>query len=102
MMYRLFLLGFACCTLMGCQGFGQGPQINSGSYDWTDQVRDFAWFPAARLGRRHPRRWRQFRRYAVARRESFWDYGNCKAQLNALRAFPCPGSTKLDYRRQLK
>jgi hypothetical protein len=30
---------------LGCQGFGQGPQINSGSYDWTDQVRDARGFP---------------------------------------------------------
>jgi hypothetical protein len=31
---------------MGCQGgFGQGIQINSGSYDWTDQVRDARGFP---------------------------------------------------------
>jgi hypothetical protein len=45
MVYRLFLLGFTCCTLTGCQGFGQGMQINSGSYDWTDQVRDARGFP---------------------------------------------------------
>ncbi|HEY3917379.1 MAG TPA: hypothetical protein VGL83_06285 [Stellaceae bacterium] len=45
MMFRLFLLAFTCGALMGCQGFGQGPQINSGSYDWTDQVRDARGFP---------------------------------------------------------
>jgi hypothetical protein len=46
MMYRLILLGLTCCTLAACQGgFGHGPQINSGSYDWTDQVRDARGFP---------------------------------------------------------
>jgi hypothetical protein len=46
MMYRLILLALTCCTLFGCQdGFGQGIQINSGSYDWTDQVRDARGFP---------------------------------------------------------
>ena len=50
MMCRLFLLGLTCCTLLGCQGFGQGPQINSGSYDWTDQVRDARGFPQGGWG----------------------------------------------------
>jgi hypothetical protein len=45
MMYRLLLLGLACCALMGCQGFGHGTQLNSGSYDWTDQVRDAHGYP---------------------------------------------------------
>lgn len=45
MMSRLLLVGLACCTLLGCEGFGQGPVINSGSYDWTDQVRDARGFP---------------------------------------------------------
>ena len=47
MITRLFLLGLlTCCVLAGCTGeFGHGPQINSGSYDWTDQVRDARGFP---------------------------------------------------------
>ena len=49
MMIRLVLLGLTCSTLLACQnsgqGFGQGTQINSGSYDWTDQVRDARGFP---------------------------------------------------------
>jgi hypothetical protein len=46
MITRLFLLGLAGCTLLGCGGqFGQGVQINSASYDWTDQVRDARGFP---------------------------------------------------------
>ena len=45
MMTRLFLLGLTCCTLLGCDGFGQGMQLNTGSYDWTDQVRDARGFP---------------------------------------------------------
>ena len=45
MMIRLVLLGLTCCTLFGCGDFGQGTPINSGSYDWTDQVRDARGFP---------------------------------------------------------
>ena len=44
MMIRLVLLGLTCSTLLACQnggqGFGQGTQINSGSYDWTISGRD--------------------------------------------------------------
>jgi hypothetical protein len=46
MITRLFLLGLACCALSACSGeFGHGVQINSGSYDWADQVRDARGFP---------------------------------------------------------
>ena len=46
MITRIFLLGLTCCALSACSGgFGQGVQINSGSYDWTDQVRDARGFP---------------------------------------------------------
>lgn len=45
MMRFLFLVAYAG-LLAGCQqSFGQGPVINSGSYDWTDQVRDAHGFP---------------------------------------------------------
>ncbi|HEX3971908.1 MAG TPA: hypothetical protein VHX19_11325 [Stellaceae bacterium] len=54
MMIRLVLLGLTCCSLLGCvdggQGFGHGIQINSGSYDWTDQVRDARGFPQGGWG----------------------------------------------------
>ncbi len=45
MIARLLLLGLTCCALVGCDDFGQGVQLNSGSYDWTDQVRDARGFP---------------------------------------------------------
>ena len=45
MMMRLLLLGLTCCTLLGCGGFGHGTQLNTGSYDWADQVRDARGFP---------------------------------------------------------
>lgn len=45
MVERLLLLVLSSWMLTGCQGFGQGPQINSSSYDWTDQVRDARGFP---------------------------------------------------------
>lgn len=46
MMLRVaFLLGYAL-LLAGCQDSPpRGPVINSGSYDWTDQVRDARGFP---------------------------------------------------------
>jgi hypothetical protein len=41
----LLLLGYAL-LLVGCDNsFGHGPMVNSGSYDWTDQVRDARGFP---------------------------------------------------------
>jgi hypothetical protein len=42
MLRTVLLLGYAL-ALAGCQT--QGPVINSGSYDWTDQVRDAQGFP---------------------------------------------------------
>jgi hypothetical protein len=39
----MILLGYAL-LLAGCQN-AQGTVINSGSYDWTDQVRDAQGFP---------------------------------------------------------
>jgi len=46
MITRLFLLGLIGCALVGCAGeFGRGVQLNTGSYDWTDQVRDARGFP---------------------------------------------------------
>ncbi len=46
MAIRLLLLGACCCALIGCEGFpASGPVINSGSYDWADQVRDARGFP---------------------------------------------------------
>ena len=43
---RLLALALVCCTLVGCEGFpASRPVINSGSYDWTDQVRDARGFP---------------------------------------------------------
>jgi hypothetical protein len=46
MSLRIFLLGLCCCALLGCEGFpASRPVINSGSYDWTDQVRDARGFP---------------------------------------------------------
>jgi hypothetical protein len=46
MTFRLALLGLCCCALSACEGFpASRPVINSGSYDWTDQVRDARGFP---------------------------------------------------------
>jgi hypothetical protein len=46
MTFRLLLLLMCCGTLLSCEGFpAQRPVINSGSYDWTDQVRDARGFP---------------------------------------------------------
>lgn len=46
MVLRFVFLAAYACLLAGCQqSFGQGPVINSGSYDWTDQVRDARGFP---------------------------------------------------------
>jgi hypothetical protein len=45
MILRLVLLALCCGSLMGCGDFGHGIQLNSGSYDWTDQVRDARGFP---------------------------------------------------------
>jgi hypothetical protein len=46
MTYRLALLGLFCCVLSACGAIRTtGPVINSGSYDWTDQVRDARGFP---------------------------------------------------------
>ena len=43
---RLALLGLICCAVSACEGFpASRPVINSGSYDWTDQVRDSRGFP---------------------------------------------------------
>lgn len=54
MMIRLVLLALTCGALLGCvdssQSFGHGIQINSGSYDWTDQVRDAHGFPQGGWG----------------------------------------------------
>ena len=45
MIRRVLLLGYAL-LMVGCQNFpARGPVINSGSYDWTDQVRDGHGFP---------------------------------------------------------
>jgi hypothetical protein len=45
MLRTLLLLGYAF-LLVGCENFpARGPVINSGSYDWTDQVRDARGFP---------------------------------------------------------
>jgi hypothetical protein len=44
MLRTMLLLGYAL-LLGGCQYSPQGPVINSGSYDWTDQVRDARGFP---------------------------------------------------------
>jgi hypothetical protein len=49
MLRALLLLGYAL-LLVGCETFAaHGPVINSGSYDWTDQVRDTR-LPAAGPG----------------------------------------------------
>ena len=46
MTIRLLLLGACCCALLGCEDFpASRPVINSGSYDWTDQVRDARGYP---------------------------------------------------------
>lgn len=46
MTLRLVLLGLVCCVLSACEGLpASRPVINSGSYDWTDQVRDARGFP---------------------------------------------------------
>jgi hypothetical protein len=45
MLRTTLLLGYAL-LLAGCQSYsGPNPVINSGSYDWTDQVRDAQGFP---------------------------------------------------------
>jgi hypothetical protein len=44
MLRTMLLLGYAL-LLGGCQNSPQGPVINSGSYNWTDQVRDAQGFP---------------------------------------------------------
>lgn len=46
MTLRTTLLLACALFLVGCEEFpGRGPVINSGSYDWTDQVRDARGFP---------------------------------------------------------
>lgn len=46
MIARLGLLLMCCCILAGCGNFpASRPVINSGSYDWTDQVRDAHGYP---------------------------------------------------------
>ena len=46
MAWRLSLLVLFTCALFGCEGFpASRPVIQSGSYDWTDQVRDARGFP---------------------------------------------------------
>ena len=43
---QLSLLFLAVLLVAGCENFpARGPVINSGSYDWTDQVRDARGFP---------------------------------------------------------
>jgi hypothetical protein len=45
MLRIVLLLGYAL-LLVGCENApARGPVINSGSYDWTDQVRDARGFP---------------------------------------------------------
>jgi hypothetical protein len=44
MLRTVLLLGYAV-LLVGCQNAAPNPVINSGSYDWTDQVRDAKGFP---------------------------------------------------------
>jgi hypothetical protein len=44
MLRTVLLLGYAL-LLVGCQNAAPNPVINSGSYDWTDQVRDAKGFP---------------------------------------------------------
>jgi hypothetical protein len=45
MLRTTLLLGYAL-LLVGCQSYSSpNPVINSGSYDWTDQVRDAQGFP---------------------------------------------------------
>lgn len=43
MLRTVLLLGYAV-LLVGCQNAAPNP-VNSGSYDWTDQVRDAKGFP---------------------------------------------------------
>lgn len=46
MTLRLLLLALLGCGLSGCGEFpASRPVIQSGSYDWTDQVRDARGFP---------------------------------------------------------
>ena len=46
MLQRVLLLGLCCCSLWACSDFpASRPVINSGSYDWTDQVRDARGYP---------------------------------------------------------
>lgn len=46
MAVRLCLVLICCGMLGGCADFpASRPVINSGSYDWTDQVRDAQGFP---------------------------------------------------------
>jgi hypothetical protein len=43
---QLALLFAYVLMVSGCENFpAHGPVINSGSYDWTDQVRDARGFP---------------------------------------------------------
>ena len=43
---ELALLFAYVLLIAGCENFpAHGPVINSGSYDWTDQVRDARGFP---------------------------------------------------------
>lgn len=46
MIYRFALFALAAIGLAACADFpAKRPVINSGSYDWTDQVRDAQGFP---------------------------------------------------------
>ena len=46
MMIRLLLLSACCCALLACEDFpASRPVINSGSYDWADQVKDAHGYP---------------------------------------------------------
>lgn len=46
MQRKISLPILTCLMLCGCAGFPSSrPVINSGSYDWTDQVRDAHGFP---------------------------------------------------------
>jgi hypothetical protein len=45
-MVRTMLFLGSALVLAACENFpARGPVINSGSYDWTDQVRDARGFP---------------------------------------------------------
>lgn len=46
MISRTIMLALLAVTLAACAGFpAKGPVVNTGSYDWTDQVRDAQGWP---------------------------------------------------------